>query len=264
MIGEGAYSHVYAWSPGRVLKLFKTSVPRWLAEWESHVTRAVAAAGGPAPEVYDEVIVDGRFGMVLGRFDGPTLLQLTRSGAMTFEQAGAQLASVGATVHGTPAPPDLVWLRDSVESSLRWAGSVLPEPIVQGMRVLLERLPPGDGLCHGDLHPDNVIVTEQGPRVIDWIGAVRAPAAFDLACTEILLTELAPEVADDPQRPRAVHAAAHSEYARLAGVSDADLAAAIEPHLPIACLRVLLGPAASAALRARLTQRIEVTLRATG
>jgi hypothetical protein len=33
--------------------------------------------------------------MVLSRLDGPTLLQLTRSGAMSFGQAGAILIAVG-------------------------------------------------------------------------------------------------------------------------------------------------------------------------
>jgi Phosphotransferase enzyme family len=127
--------------------------------------------------------------------------------------------------------------------------------------ALIERLRPGDGLCHGDVHPDNVIMTADGPRLIDWIGAVRAPAAFDLAISHILLTELVPEVADDPERPRAVDGAAQSEYARLAGMSQAALTAAIEPYLPIVRVRVLLGPAGSAALRERLIQRIEAALR---
>ncbi|WP_035977695.1 MULTISPECIES: hypothetical protein [unclassified Bradyrhizobium] len=51
------------------------------------MTRAVFAAGGPAPEVLGEVTLDGRFGIVLPRFDGPTLTQATRTGAITREQA---------------------------------------------------------------------------------------------------------------------------------------------------------------------------------
>ena len=40
------------------------------------MTRAVFAAGVPAPEVFGEVTLEGRFGIVLPRLDGPTLLQL--------------------------------------------------------------------------------------------------------------------------------------------------------------------------------------------
>ena len=88
-IGEGAFSDVHAWAPGQVIKLFKAGAPRRMGWWEVRMTRAVFAAGGPAPEVLDEVTLDGRFGIVLPRLDGPTLYQLTRSGDMTFEEAGA-------------------------------------------------------------------------------------------------------------------------------------------------------------------------------
>ncbi len=74
---------------------------------------------------------------------------------------------------------------------------------LRGILSRIERLPPGDGLCHCDLHPGNVIMTADGPRIIDWDGAVRAPAALDLACCHISLSELAPEVVDNPERARA-------------------------------------------------------------
>jgi Ser/Thr protein kinase RdoA (MazF antagonist) len=74
---------------------------------------------------------------------------------------------------------------------------------------------PGDGLCHGDIHPDNVIMTADGPRLIDWTFSIRAPAALDHGFTHISLTEFALDVADNPRRPLAVNAAAQSEYARL-------------------------------------------------
>ena len=73
-----------------------------------------------------------------------------------------------------------------------------------------------------------------GPRLVYWTGAVRAPAAFDLTCGRILLTEFAPEFVDNPERPRTYNAAAQSEYARLTGMSQAMLTAAMEPYLPIA------------------------------
>lgn len=242
------------------MKLFKTGVPRRLSWWEARITRSVFAAGGPAPEVFGEVSLEGRFGMVLNRLDGPTLLQLTRSGAMTFGQAGAILASVCLSVHKTPPPPDVISLRESMDGSLPFTGGTFPKNITNGILALIDRLGSSDGLCHGDLHPGNVIMTADGPRLIDWIGAVRAPATFDLAISHIALTELAPEVADDPERPRAVNAAMQYEYARLAGVSQAALTAAINSYLPIVRLRVLVGPAGSAALREQMIQRIEAAL----
>jgi hypothetical protein len=53
-IGEGASADVHAWAPGQVVKLFKSGVPRRLSAHEVRTTRAVFAAGAPAPEVLDE------------------------------------------------------------------------------------------------------------------------------------------------------------------------------------------------------------------
>jgi Ser/Thr protein kinase RdoA (MazF antagonist) len=240
-IGEGAFADVHAWAPGQVVKLFKAGRSRRVAWWEARMTRAAFAAGAPAPEVFGEVTLEGRFGIVLRRLDGPTLLRLSRTGAMTSEQVGAVLATLAMSVHKTPPPPDVLSLRDWMDGTLRLSGGILPEHIATGILRLTECLPPGDGLCHADLHPGNVIMTADGPRLIDWTGTVRAPAALDLGICHILLSELTPETVDDPERPRAYNAVMQSEYARLAGMSVAALAAAMEPYLPIVRVFALLG-----------------------
>jgi hypothetical protein len=95
-IGEGATADIHVWAPGQVVKLFKVGVPRF-GRHEARMTRAAFAAG--APEVFDEVTLEGRFGIVLQRLDGPTLLQLLQTRAVTFEQVGAILATLYTSVH---------------------------------------------------------------------------------------------------------------------------------------------------------------------
>jgi tRNA A-37 threonylcarbamoyl transferase component Bud32 len=261
-IGEGGSADIHAWAPGQVVKLFRAGVRRRVGEYEARVTRAAFAAGVPAPAVLDEVTLEGRFGIVLSRLDGPTLVQLLRTGAMTPNQAGAILASLCLSVHKTRPPADVISLRDWMDAALRLSGGIVAKHIATGILALIDRLRPADGLCHGDFHPGNVIMTADGPRIVDWTLAIRAPAAFDLGWCHIILTERAPEVAGDPRRPLAVNAAAQSEYARLAGTSQAALTAATEPYLPIVLVRlfILLGGPASARWE-RLIQRIEATLR---
>jgi hypothetical protein len=113
------------------------------------VTRAVFAAGAPAPEVFGEVSAEGRFGSVLSRFDGPTLTQLSSSGAMSPAQTGVVLASLYISVHKTP-PPDV--LRDWL-AALQFSGGSVPKHIATGILTLIERVRPEDGLCHADLTP---------------------------------------------------------------------------------------------------------------
>src|SRR5689334_6612628 len=260
-IGQGAFSEVYAWAPGQVVKLFKPGVSRWMPLQEVRMIRAVHAAGVPAPEFFGEVTLDGRFGVVMERLDGPTLWQLSRIGAVTFEQAGAIVAALAMSLHKTSPPPEVLSMREHMERELRYDDGKIPKPIAADILALIDRLPPGEGLCHCDLSPGNVIMTTEGAKLVDWTFAMRAPAALDLAFLHVILSELAPEIADNPERPRATNAAAQAEYARLAGMSLAELAAAIEPYLPIVRSFVVLGNVAPF-MRERLIQRIEEGLRA--
>jgi Ser/Thr protein kinase RdoA (MazF antagonist) len=262
-INQGGTADIHAWAPGQVVKLFKEGFPPQLGQQEARMTRAVFAAGAPAPEVFGEVTLDGRFGIVLGRLDGPTLLQLTRSGGVTFAQAGAILASLGLSVHRMSPPPGAFYLRGWMDTAFRLSGDIVPKHIASGIRALIDRLQhPGDGLCHGDIHPENVIMTADGPRLIDWTFSIRAPAAFDHGHFHINLTELALDVTDNPQRPLAVHAAAQSEYARLSGMPVAALKQAMETWLPIATVRyfLLMGGPTSERWR-RMMQSAEAALR---
>jgi Ser/Thr protein kinase RdoA (MazF antagonist) len=259
-IGEGAMADVHIWAPGQVLKLFKAGIPRRFARHEARMTRAAFAAGTSAPEVFDEVTVEGRFGIVLTRLDGPTLLQLLLTRAMTSARVGSILATLYLSVHQTPPPPDVISLREKFDHGYR---HLLPEHIATGVLALIERLPPGDTLCHNDLHPGNVIMTADGPRIIDWLGMVRADAALDLARCHLHFAELiyTPEGVD-PERPRALNATVQSEYARLAGMSQAALTAAMERYLPILRAFALADRATNPARRARLMRSVEATLRA--
>jgi len=261
-IGEGGSADIHAWAPGQVVKLFKPARERErLSRHEAKMTRAAFAAGLPAPEVFDEVTVEGRFGIVMSRLDGPTLLQLLQTRAITPEQAGAILAALSISVHKTPPPPGVICLGDLIQTLLQSPGNLLPKHLAAGVRALLESLPSRDGLCHGDLHAGNVIMTAEGPRLIDWTWTRRAGPALDLAHCHVALCELIPENYDDPERPRALNAAIQSEYARLAGMSPVALTAVIESYVPIVRAFFLLVWRGSPALRGRLIQRVEDALR---
>jgi Ser/Thr protein kinase RdoA (MazF antagonist) len=178
---------------------------------------------------------------------------------MTPAETGAVLATLALQLHRTPAPAALPYLGDWLAANFQDTGERIPAPVARGLLSLIDGLPAGDTLCHGDLHPGNVIMTAQGPGLIDWFGAVRAPAAYDLGLCEILLSEIVADRVADPERPRAVFAALKSEYARLAGLTPEALTAAAAPFLPMGCGLVLLA-GVSPTEQARLIRRIEDAL----
>jgi thiamine kinase-like enzyme len=54
--------------------------------------------------------------------------------------------------------------------------------------ALLDTLPDDQRLCHGDYHPGNVILTEAGPIVIDWMTARAGSPWMDVARTSLILS----------------------------------------------------------------------------
>ena len=51
----------------------------------------------------------------------------------------------------------------------------------------LRKLDSGFSLCHGDMHPDNILFSENGPMVIDWMSATRGNPAGDVAKSVVIL-----------------------------------------------------------------------------
>jgi hypothetical protein len=53
---------------------------------------------------------------------------------------------------------------------------------------LLEALPDGQNVCHGDFHPGNIILAQAGPIIIDWMTACSGSLWTDVARTRLLLS----------------------------------------------------------------------------
>jgi aminoglycoside phosphotransferase (APT) family kinase protein len=66
--------------------------------------------------------------------------------------------------------------------------SHLTDDLRRKARDLLDRLPDGQNICHGDFHPENVLITKKGPVVIDWMTACSGSSWADVARTNLILT----------------------------------------------------------------------------
>jgi aminoglycoside phosphotransferase (APT) family kinase protein len=178
------------------------------ARKETIVQSAVAAAGFPTPFVRASGgQVCGRAFMVMdlaagrpalsGLDGGPTPAAMYR----LLRQVPELLAGSMARLHALG--PDLV--RGELEQvrgvpvtvagvlSMRAesAAEFGRPDLVAAARWLTEHppAPAPDVICHGDLHPFNVLADGDQVTVLDWSNAVLAPRAFDLAYTALVLSQ---------------------------------------------------------------------------
>ena len=163
LLGAGRSADVYDVGGGRVLRRYRDGRDPNQVDTEAQVMGVARACGVPVPEVFDVSGTD----IVMERVTGPTMLDTVARRPWTVDGQARLLARLHELVHQVPAAslPDMV--------------GPLPfgTPPPRETSVLL----------HRDLHPQNVMLTANGPVIIDWEGALFGPAAADIAMTWIII-----------------------------------------------------------------------------
>jgi uncharacterized protein (TIGR02172 family) len=199
LIGRGRTAEIYAWDQGRALKLYYPGWPADAVKHEAEISQVVAATGVTAPAVDGVLEVDGRHGVLFERLVGPSLLAQVAGRPWTLPRAVRIFTDLHLAVHAhTVADSNLPSQRARLVRQIEEAPSIMEE-VRRAALQCLERLPDGDALCHGDYHPDNVLVTQRGPIIIDWVSASRGHPLADVAQTDLLL-----RIGEPPETPSGV------------------------------------------------------------
>jgi len=180
-----------------------------IGAWEAAVQGEVAGQGFPTPAVRltaPESSPLGRFLIVMDHVEGAPPMSGLTFGTMAGQVPALvrhlpdQLASIAADLHaldadplaarlaglGTAIPPTIAGF---VEEEIGLAAELgQPELAAAGERLLAtEPTPPALVITHGDLHPFNLLVTPDGPVLIDWTVTRVADPAFTLGFTQLML-----------------------------------------------------------------------------
>lgn len=161
LLGSGRNADVYELDETWVLRRYRDGMD---ASPELPVMSYLSASGYPVPRLGPQPPSAGPGDLVLQHLHGPTMLKSLLSGAVGAEEGAALLAGLLADLHTVPA-------------------RLSPNP--------------EDRVLHLDLHPDNVMLTADGPVVIDWSNTEEGPPALDRAMSALILAQ----VAVDPAHP---------------------------------------------------------------
>jgi len=191
LVGQGRTAEIFGWGEGRALRLYRVGASRDWVQRELRAFRLVNDAGIPSPTVYPSnsadglVEIEGRLGFVMDRIDGPTMLQLLTERPWTLWPFAHALAGFHLSMHRLTAQ-DLPSQRERFHFVIGRLADELGETITTQLRSRLDELGDGCVVCHGDFHPDNVILSDRGPIIIDWGPASAGAPAADVAWTVYL------------------------------------------------------------------------------
>jgi aminoglycoside phosphotransferase (APT) family kinase protein len=157
LLASGRDADVFAYREGLVLRRYRRAQG---TSREAAVMEHARGHGFPVPMVLEANETD----IVMERVGGPTMLGDIARRPWRLLHHARTLADLHRRLHRIPAPG---WLTDSLDG--------------------------GQDLVHLDLHPENVLVSADGPMVIDWANARLGHGATDVALTWIIAGCSSPE-----------------------------------------------------------------------
>jgi serine/threonine protein kinase len=183
LIGRGAQADVYLYD-NQVIKLFHEGVSEESVLYEADIQQRVHNAGLSAPQVYGVSTMDGRYAILMEHVPGPSLGELMERDRANAAEYLKQAVKLQVQIHHKPGnglPSQREKLRRRILSV-----ADLPEDVKLRLLQLLDSIASDQVVCHGDFHPYNIIQTEKGLALIDWVDASCGCAPAD-ACRSYLL-----------------------------------------------------------------------------
>lgn len=183
-IARGRTAEIYVWDESCVLKLFLPGFEGG-AQHEFDVAKAVTANGVPAPAVFHIITVQGRPGIVYARVDGESVAKRLSRQPWQVRAMGRLMADVHTAIHRASAS-GLPSQREQMVRKIEQAPA-LSDAEKRQVLDRLNALPDAKQVCHGDFHPENMLLTTDGPQIIDWTDATLGHPYADVARTSLLL-----------------------------------------------------------------------------
>lgn len=218
-----------------MLKLFHPGVIEIPVALEYAAASLASDLGVAVARPLARVEEEGRLGIIFERVTGPTMFaEMIRRPYRMWPLIRA-LARYQVALHGqVPGTVDVIPDMPTVMAH-RIARSGAGRDVQARASMRLASLGTERRLCHGDLHPANIVLGETGLFAIDWSKAMIGSPAADAARTELLIRFGHGGQSGTPAPMRFARALTARWYrfcySRLSGVKDSTIRAW---HLPVA------------------------------
>lgn len=144
----------------------------------------VEETGLNIPKILEVTMIDGKWAIVSEVIEGKTLAQLMEENPDKKRSYIEMLVDIQLEIQSKSCPL-LNKLKDKMNRKI--SSCELDATTRYDLHTRLDSMPKHNKVCHGDLNPSNIIITEDGtPYIIDWAHVTQGNASADAARTYLL------------------------------------------------------------------------------
>jgi uncharacterized protein (TIGR02172 family) len=184
LIGQGRTAEIFEINKDKVVKLFRKEFPLSLIENEFKISKKLRNENLPIPNVFELTKIENRTGIIYERIDGKTMMEIISKNPWRTKTEARRLAELHKSIQ-IPIE-SVIPSQDSLIRSNIQENELLSERIKTNLIDYLDKLPQDKILCHGDFHPDNVIISKNKFFIIDWMSATLGNPLSDVARTSVI------------------------------------------------------------------------------
>ncbi|MBR4345174.1 MAG: hypothetical protein IKP88_21120 [Lachnospiraceae bacterium] len=188
-LSEGRNANVYEWGEDRVIKLFKASYPTELVTFEYY--NALAVKNLPFRKVMVSELKKTEFGygIIYEKLSGENMMDyIGRTGNL--KEAAVMMADLQKSINKCTFDIENTGALISAHQLLRKnmiKSKKADSDATREMIRFLGTMKEGSSLCHGNLHPENVLITDDGPVALSASDYCIGKPLFDIAKTFFLI-----------------------------------------------------------------------------
>lgn len=144
----------------------------------------VEETGLNIPKILEVTMTEGKWAIVSEFIEGKTLAQLMEENPDKKRSYIEMLVDIQLKIQSKSCPL-LNKLKDKMNRKI--SSCELDATTRYDLHTRLDSMPKHNKVCHGDLNPSNIIITEDGtPYIIDWAHVTQGNASADAARTYLL------------------------------------------------------------------------------
>lgn len=192
LVGKGLTAEVFEFSEDKVIKLFNEGYSLAAIKREFKNTTLINSFNIDAPRAFEIKKIDGRTGIVYSYVKGKQMEAVFNS-QDNFEQFLHNFCNLQKSFYQHKKATLLSY---KTYGKYLVTEKVFDKKQAKEYLKFIKSFPNSNTVVHGDFHPLNVLVEEDGSlKVIDFMNLMRAPAFYDIARTYYLIGTMSKEFA---------------------------------------------------------------------